>query len=74
MKNSEEDILKRFLQDTFSDYEPEPSDLTWENIRKEIQPQQPFTGAGLKHWFVPVVALFLWAWVCSPWPRWALVA
>ncbi len=59
MKNSEEDILKRFLQDTFSDYEPEPSDLTWENIRKEIQPQQPQIGEGLKRWIVPVVALLL---------------
>ena len=59
MKNPEEDILKRFLQDTFSDYEPEPSDLTWENIRKEIQPQQPNVGAGFRHWIVPVVALLL---------------
>ena len=59
MKNPEEDILKRFLQDTFSDYEPEPSDLTWDNIRKEIQPQQPKVGAGLKQWIIPVVALLL---------------
>ena len=59
MKNSEEDILKRFLQDTFSDYEPEPSDLTWENIRKEIQPQQPNVGMRLRQWIVPVVALLL---------------
>ena len=59
MKNSEEDILKRFLQDTFSDYEPEPSDLTWESIRKEIQPQQPNVGAGLRQWVMPVVALLL---------------
>ena len=59
MKNKEEDILKRFLQDTFSDYEPEPSDITWENIRKEIQPQNPNVGAGFKHWIVPVVALLL---------------
>jgi hypothetical protein len=59
MKNSEEDILKRFLQDTFSDYEPEPIDQTWENIRKEIQPQQPNVGAGLRPWIVPVVALLL---------------
>ena len=59
MKNVEEDILKRFLQDTFSDYEPEPSDQTWENIRKEIQPKQPKVGAGLKPWIVPVVALLL---------------
>jgi hypothetical protein len=59
MKNKEEDILKRFLQDTFSDYEPEPSDITWENIRKEIQPQQPNVGAGFRHWIIPVVALLL---------------
>jgi hypothetical protein len=59
MKNVEEDILKRFLQDTFSDYEPEPIDQTWENIRKEIQPQQPKFGAGLRQWIIPVVALLL---------------
>ncbi len=59
MKNLEEDTLKRFLQDTFSDYESEPSDLTWEHIRKEIQPQQPSVGAGLRQWIVPVVALLL---------------
>ena len=59
MKNLEEDILKRFLQDTFSDYEPEPSDLTWEHIRKEVQPQQPNVGAGLRQWIVPVVVLLL---------------
>ena len=59
MKNLEEDILKQFLQDTFSDYEPEPSDLTWEHIRKEVQPQQPNVGAGLRQWIVPVVVLLL---------------
>jgi hypothetical protein len=59
MKNVEEDILKRFLQDSFSDYEPEPIDQTWENIRKEIQPQHPKVWAGLRQWFVPVVALLL---------------
>lgn len=59
MKNLEEDILKRFLQDTFSDYEPEPSDLAWENIRKEIQLQQPNVGGVLRQWIVPVVALLL---------------
>jgi hypothetical protein len=59
MKNKEEDILKRFLQDTFSDYEPEPIDQTWENIRGEIQPQQPKFGAGLRQWIIPVVALLL---------------
>jgi hypothetical protein len=59
MKNLEEDILKRFLQDTFSDYEPEPIEQTWENIRKEIQPHQPNVGAGMRRWVVPVVALLL---------------
>jgi hypothetical protein len=59
MKNKEEDILKRFLQDTFSDYEPEPSDSTWENIRKEIQPHQPNVGAIIRQWIIPVVALLL---------------
>ena len=59
MKNSEEDILKRFLQDTFSDYEPEPNGQTWENIRKEIQPQQPHVGTGFKQWILPAVALLL---------------
>ena len=59
MKKFEEDILKRFLQDTFSDYEPEPNEQTWENIHKEIQPQHPKNGAGLRQWIVPVVALLL---------------
>ena len=59
MKNVEEDILKRFLQDTFSDYEPEPSEQSWENIRKEIQPHQPRIDAGLRQWIMPVVALLL---------------
>ena len=59
MKNSEQDILKRFLQDTFSDFEPEPNPEIWENIRKEIQPHQPKIGAGLNTWIIPVVALLL---------------
>lgn len=59
MENSEEDILKRFLQDTFSDYEPVPDRQTWENIRKGIESQQPSVGTGLRQWIVPVVALLL---------------
>ena len=59
MENSEEDILKRFLQDTFSDYEPVPDRQTWENIRRGIESQQPSVGTGLRQWIVPVVALLL---------------
>jgi hypothetical protein len=57
MQNQQEDILKRFLQDTFSDYEPEPEPQTWEHIRTAIQPQNPKTGGGLKRWALPVVSL-----------------
>jgi hypothetical protein len=59
MQNPEEDILKRLLQDTFSDYEPEPSEQTWENIRFAIQPDEPRFGGGLKRFIFPVVALLL---------------
>lgn len=59
MQNPEEDILKRFLQDTFSDYEPEPSEQTWENIRTAIQPNEPRIGGGIKRFIIPVVALLL---------------
>ncbi len=59
MENSEEDTLKRFLQDTFSDYEPKPSYTTWENIRKEIQAQPSNVGTVLRQWIVLFVALLL---------------
>ncbi|PWK28371.1 hypothetical protein LV89_01155 [Arcicella aurantiaca] len=59
MQNPEEDILKRLLQDTFSDYEPEPSEQTWENIRFAIQPDEPRFGGNLKRFIFPVVALLL---------------
>ncbi len=57
MQNQEEDILKRFLQDTFSDYEPEPDEQTWEQIRTAIQPQNPKTVGGLKRWALPTLGL-----------------
>ncbi|MEA5460188.1 hypothetical protein VB796_14115 [Arcicella sp. LKC2W] len=59
MQNPEEDILKRFLQDTFSDYEPEPSEQTWENIYTAIQPDKPRWDGGMKRFLIPVVALLL---------------
>ncbi len=59
MKKLEEDILKRLLQDTFSDYEPMPNEQTWENIQREIQPHHPKNGASFKQWTVPIVALLL---------------
>ncbi len=59
MQNPEEDILKRFLQDTFSDYEPMPTEQSWEQIHKAIHPQKPSLGSRLKQWIVPVVALLL---------------
>ena len=41
MENQKEDILKKFLQDTFSDYEPEPTDASWSTIFSAIQPNKP---------------------------------
>jgi hypothetical protein len=57
MQNPEEDILKRFLQDTFSDYEPEPDEQTWEHIRTAIQPHKPSVGSKIKQWILPSLAL-----------------
>jgi hypothetical protein len=57
MQNPEEDILKRFLQDTFSDYEPEPDEQTWELIRTAIQPHKPSVGSKIKQWILPSLAL-----------------
>jgi hypothetical protein len=59
MQNPEEDILKRFLQDTFSDYEPMPTEQSWEHIHKAIQPHKPSVGGRVKQWIIPVVALLL---------------
>jgi hypothetical protein len=59
MQNPEEDILKRFLQDTFSDYEPMPTEQSWEHIHKAIQAQKPSAGSRVKQWIIPVVALLL---------------
>jgi hypothetical protein len=59
MQNPEEDILQRFLQDTFSDYEPMPTEQSWEQIHKAIHPQKPSVGSSVKQWIVPVVGLLL---------------
>jgi hypothetical protein len=59
MQNPEEDILQRFLQDTFSDYEPMPTEQSWEHIHKAIQPQRPSVGGRVKQWIVPIVGLLL---------------
>ncbi|MDZ7899382.1 MAG: hypothetical protein U5N85_15325 [Arcicella sp.] len=55
MENNKEDILKKILQDTFSDYEPEPSDASWENIFSAIQPNQPTFWGKSKPWIISVI-------------------
>jgi hypothetical protein len=57
MENHKEDILKNFLQDTFSDYEPEPSDAAWENIFAAIQPDKPSFWTKSKPWIASAVVL-----------------
>jgi apolipoprotein N-acyltransferase len=59
MQNPEEDKLKRLLQDTFSDYEPEPSEQTWEYIDASIHPHQPFAAKFAKRLAVAAIALLL---------------
>jgi hypothetical protein len=64
MENHKEDILKNFLQDTFSDYEPEPSDASWEKIFTAIQPDKPSFWTKSKPWIasglVILTATLLW--------------
>ena len=64
MENHQEDILKKFLQDTFSDYEPEPTDASWENIFSAIQPNQPTFWGKSKPWIasglVLIISTLLW--------------
>ena len=64
MENHKEDILKKFLQDTFSDYEPEPTDASWENIFSAIQPNQPTFWGKFKPWItsglVVIISTLLW--------------
>ena len=64
MENHQEDILKKFLQDTFSDYEPEPSDASWEKIFSAIQPNQPTFWGKSKPWIasglVVIISTLLW--------------
>ncbi|MGX7687801.1 hypothetical protein ACWA1C_11600 [Flectobacillus roseus] len=59
MQNPEEDKLKRLLQDTFSDYEPEPSEQTWEYIDASIHPHQPFSANLFKRLAIAAIALLL---------------
>ncbi|MCU0467629.1 MAG: hypothetical protein MUF58_03435 [Arcicella sp.] len=59
MQNQEEDKLKRFLQDTFSDYEPEPAEQTWEHIRTALQPEKPSSGGGFRNGLIAMVGLCL---------------
>lgn len=59
MENPEKDILKNLLQDTFSDWEPEPSEQTWHTIQQAIQPPKAGIGGLVRRWFLPVVALLL---------------
>jgi hypothetical protein len=67
MENHKEDILKKFLQDTFSDYEPEPSDASWENIFSAIQPNQPTFWGKSKPWIASVLVIItgVWLWYGS---------
>ena len=67
MKNSEEDILKRFLQDTFSDYEPEPTEQAWEHIFAAIQPAKPSAWSSVKPLITSVLLVLtsLWLWYSS---------
>jgi hypothetical protein len=64
MENHKEDILKNFLQETFSDYEPEPSDASWEKIFTAIQPDKPSFWSKSKPWIasglVILTATLLW--------------
>jgi hypothetical protein len=63
MENHKEDILKKFLQDTFSDYEPEPSEASWENIFSAIQPNQPTFWGKSKPWIASVLVVLTGAWL-----------
>jgi hypothetical protein len=57
MENHQEDILKKFLQDTFSDYEPEPTEQSWENIFSAIQPNKPTFWGKSKPWIASVLVI-----------------
>ena len=59
MENPEKDILKNLLQDTFSDWEPEPSEQTWHTIQQAIQPPKAGIGGLIRRWFLPIVGLLL---------------
>nr|MDH4460863.1 hypothetical protein [Flectobacillus sp.] len=59
MENPEKDILKNLLQETFSDWEPEPSNQSWHTIQQAIQPAQVGIGTWMKRWFLPSAGLFL---------------
>ena len=63
MENHKDDILKKFLQDTFSDYEPEPSDASWETIFSAIQPNQPTFWGKSKPWIASVLVILTGAWL-----------
>ena len=64
MENHKEDILKKFLRDTFSDYEPEPTDTSWATIFSAIQPNQPTFLGKSKPWIasglVVIISTLLW--------------
>lgn len=64
MENHKEDILKKFLRDTFSDYEPEPTDTSWATIFSAIQPNRPTLWGKSKPWIssglVVIISTLLW--------------
>jgi hypothetical protein len=55
----EEDKLKRLLQDTFSDYEPEPSEQSWEYINASIRPNEAVNTKPTKRVVLAIIALLL---------------
>ncbi len=67
MENHKEDILKKLLQDTFSDYEPEPNEASWENIFSAIQPNQPTLWNKSKPWIATILIILtgIWLWYNS---------
>ncbi len=64
MENHKEDILKKFLQDTFSDYEPEPKDTSWSTIFSAIQPNQPTFWGKIKPYVASILVVLMGIWLC----------
>lgn len=67
MENHQEDILKKMLQDTFSDYEPEPSETSWSTIFSAIQPNQLTFWGKFKPYIASILVILtgIWLWYGS---------